>query len=58
MGAGGGSDIFQESLIYLPEGRNVNIADQYAWCGVSAFLEYAQKQPADGYTILQLTSEL
>jgi len=59
-GAGGGSDIFSR-IINIPV-RGVlktNIAIINMPGAASALsMEYVQKQPADGYTILQLTSEL
>jgi len=59
-GAGGGSDIFAR-IINIPVRRalSTNIAVINMPGAASAIaMEYVQKQPADGYTILGLTSEL
>lgn len=59
-GAGGGSDIFAR-IINIPVRRslNTNIAVINMPGAASAIaMEYVQKQPADGYTLLGLTSEL
>lgn len=59
-GAGGGSDIFGR-IINIPVRRHLktNIAVVNMPGAASAIaMEYVQKQPADGYTLLGLTSEL
>jgi len=59
-GAGGGSDIFGR-IINMPVRRilKTSIAVVNMPGAASAIaMEYAQKQPADGYTLLGLTSEL
>ncbi len=59
-GAGGGSDIFGR-IINLPVRRilktTVTVVNMPGAASAIA-MEYVQKQPADGYTLLGLTSEL
>ena len=59
-GAGGGSDIFGR-VITMPVRRylktSISVVNMPGAASAIA-MEYIQKQPADGYTLLGLTSEL
>ncbi|RJQ65285.1 MAG: tripartite tricarboxylate transporter substrate binding protein [Desulfobacteraceae bacterium] len=59
-GAGGGSDIFGR-IINMPVRRQLNTTISVVnmpGAASAISMEYVQKQPADGYTLLGLTSEL
>lgn len=59
-GAGGGSDVFAR-IITIPARRTLNTTVTVVnmpGASASIAMEYVQKQPADGYTLLGLTTEL